>query len=290
MTAPAGKAKLAEAIARRLNPSATAIVQECVRAQCQECEEDFRVCFLSGLIDEKGHEVWINVQDQIKRLNKIEKTHAAAAEAIAREPQEIDWRPNPAPLLARFVKRFAGRRRDRDVVDKFKDRFKTAVAWLDYLSSMSSTDLSAQLYAVSRLAGGAAQRLTPKARSIPREEFFAHWGWRLVHEFAPELAPRLDLFDRPSEPQTVADYIATNWPRLSPKFRTAHNQLLEARGLPTLPAPEIDEFVPPTAAQRRKFPWKKYVTVTGLLAAYVVGANGMKFKAACVKVRNSYQD
>jgi hypothetical protein len=151
------------------------------------------------------------------------------------------------------------------------------------------TDLSAQLGALSRLAGGTAKQLTPNARSIPKEEFFAHWGWRLIHEFAPELAPECDLFELPQEQRTIADYITGNWPRLPPKFRTEHNRLLRARGLPEIPEPKIDEFIPPTPVQRRRFPWKKYVTVTGLLAEYVVGSNTMKFRDACLKVRRRYQ-
>jgi hypothetical protein len=289
MTAPAGKEKLAEEIAHRLDPTATAIAQEHIRAQCEECERDFYACFLTGTIDEKERPVWIDVKSQRAQLKAIEKTHAAAAEAIGREPQEIDWRPNPAPLLTRFIDRFVEQGGDREITDKFKDKFKAAAAWFDRLLSTSSTDWSAQFHVLSRLAGGKAQQLTPSARSIPMEDFFAHWGWRLVHEFSPELAPECDLFELSQEQRAVADYITANWPRLSPAFRVAHNRLLQARGLPAIPEPEVDHFVPPTPVRRRKFPWKKYLTVTGLLAEYVRGRSGMKFRDACLKVRRRYQ-
>jgi hypothetical protein len=290
MTAPAGKEKLAEAIAHRLDPTATAITKEHICEQCEECEEDFKVCFDAGVIDEKEQPVWIDVKDQRARLRAIEKTLAAGARAIWQEPQEIDWRPNPAALLARFIDRFVEQSGDREIADKFK----AAVAWFDLLS-INSTELSTLLHAWSRLAGGKAQQLTPNARSIPIEDFFAHWGWRLVHEFSPGLAPEV-LRDPQSEEarsspeqRTVAGYITANWPRLSPKFRTAHNRLLQARGLPEIPEPEIDEFIPPTPVQRRRFPWKKYLTVTGLLAEYVRGSSDMKFRDACLKVRRRYQ-
>ena len=286
MTAPAGKEKLAKEIARRLDPAATAIVQEHVRALCEECKEDFDLCFQAGTIDKKEQPVWINVQDQIARLKAIEKALAAAAWAIEQEPQEINWRPNPTRLLARFVNRFVKQGSDRDVANKFK----AAVARLDDLLSMNLTDLSARLYALSVLAGGTARQLKPSARSILMQDFFAHWGWRLVHELAPELAPdlNLNLFESSPE-QTVADYITANWPRLSPAFRTAHNRLREVKGLPTIPSPDVDLYVRPTPAQWRKFPFKKYMTVTGLLAGYVHGPNKMKFRDACLKVRKKYR-
>jgi hypothetical protein len=289
MTAPTGKAKLAEAIAHRLDPTATAITREHIHEQCEECEWEFQACFNAGVIDEKERLVWVDVKDQRARLEAIEKTYVAAAQAGSQEPQDIDWRPNPAPLLARFIDRFVKQADDREIADKFKDRFKVAVAWLDRLLSMNLTDLSAQLDVLSRLAGGTAQQLTPSARSIPMEDFVAHWGWRLVHEFAPELAPECDLFELPPEQRAVANYITANWPRLPPKCRTVHNRLLQARGLPEIPEPKIDEFVPPTPVQRRRFPWKKYLTVTGLLAEYIRGPNNMKFKDACLKVRRRYQ-
>jgi hypothetical protein len=266
-----------------LDPAATAIVQEHVRTLCEECKEDFDLCFQAGTIDKKEQPVWINVQDQIACLKAIKKTLAAAAYAIGQEQQEVDWRPNPTRLLARFVNRFVKQGGDRDVANKFK----RAVAWLDHLLSMNLTDLSARLYALSVLAGGTAQQLKPSVRSIPMQDFFAHWGWRLVHELAPELAP--DLFELTAKQQTVADYITANWSRLSPAFRTAHNRLREVRGLPTIPLPDVDLYVQPTPAQWRKFPFKKYVTVTGLLAGYVRGPNKMKFRDACLKVRKKYR-
>jgi len=290
MTAPAGKAELAGAIVHRLDRTATAIVKEHIRAQCEECEQDFHVCFLDGVIDEKERPVWIDVKNQRARLKAIEKTLAAAARAIMQEPQESDWRPNPTALLVRFINRFAEQGGDRATVEKFK----AATRWFDLLS-ISSTELLTLFYAWSRLAGGKAQQLTPDARSIPVQDFFAHWSWQLVHEFAPELAPDVahdsesEEAGSPPEQRTVADYIATSWSRLSPEFRTVHNRLLQARGLPAIPEPEVDHFVRPTPTQRRRFPWKKYLTVTGLLAEYVRGPNDMKFRDACLRVRRRYQ-
>lgn len=40
-------------------------------------------------------------------------------------------------------------------------------------------------------------------------------------------------------------YEEAKWARLSPAFRAAHNRLLQARGMPTIPPPKIDLYVPP---------------------------------------------
>jgi hypothetical protein len=49
-------------------------------------------------------------------------------------------------------------------------------------------------------------------------------------------------------------YESENWPRLSPKFREAHNRKRAAQGLAVLPPPVRDEYVPP--------PPRPLVTVT----------------------------
>jgi hypothetical protein len=280
MTTLASKEELAEWIARELDPNATAATKECIRKQCEECKEDFRVNFLTGTIDENERPVRINVKNQRAQLKVIETTFEAAARAITFEPQEIDWRPPPQlliPILVRFIKRFVEQTGDHATAEKFK----AAVGWFDLLS-INSTELAALLWAWSRLAGGKAQQLTPNARSIPKQKFLAHWGLLFMYGFAPELALIPDP-EQPLEGRTITEYIVTHWSRLSPAFRTAHNQLLQVRGLRAIPAPEIDEFVAPTPAQKREFPWGKYLTVTGLLAQYVVGPNAMKFEYACGK-------
>jgi hypothetical protein len=48
-------------------------------------------------------------------------------------------------------------------------------------------------------------------------------------------------------------YEEANWARLSPLFRNAHNKLRQARGLPTLPPPAIDLYVPPKAPLIKPF-------------------------------------
>ena len=50
----------------------------------------------------------------------------------------------------------------------------------------------------------------------------------------------------------VKDFLETNWARLSPTFRRAHNQLREARGLPPLAEPAVDLWVPPPPSEVRK--------------------------------------
>jgi hypothetical protein len=277
MTTLAGKEELADMIARELDPNATAITQARVREQCEECKQEFYAYFLAGTIDKKGRRVWANVKSQRAQLKAIKDTFEAAAQAVGQEPQERDWRPNPALLLARFIDRFVEQGGDRTAAEKFK----AAVAWFDLLS-IRSTDLSALLWAWSLLAGADAQQLKPSARSIPKQEFLAHWALLFMHDFAPELALTPGP-GRPLESRTITEYIVTHWSRLSPAFRTAHNQLLLARGLPAIPEPKIDEFVAPTPAQKREFPWGKYLSVTGLLAQYVVGPNAMKFETACGK-------
>jgi hypothetical protein len=41
-------------------------------------------------------------------------------------------------------------------------------------------------------------------------------------------------------------YEEINWPKLSPMFRRAHNQLRQQRGLSPIPEPKIDLYVPPS--------------------------------------------
>lgn len=48
----------------------------------------------------------------------------------------------------------------------------------------------------------------------------------------------------------TGNYEVDNWPWLSPKFREAHNRRLQARGLPTIPPPLVDLYVPPPAIIR----------------------------------------
>jgi hypothetical protein len=40
-------------------------------------------------------------------------------------------------------------------------------------------------------------------------------------------------------------YEEANWDKLSPKFRAAHNRLRQARGLPPIPPPKVDNYKPP---------------------------------------------
>jgi hypothetical protein len=40
-------------------------------------------------------------------------------------------------------------------------------------------------------------------------------------------------------------YEELNWPKLSPMFRKAHNQLRIQRGLSPIPEPKVDLYVPP---------------------------------------------
>jgi hypothetical protein len=51
--------------------------------------------------------------------------------------------------------------------------------------------------------------------------------------------------------QSGASYEEANWAKLSPAFRTAHNRLRQTRGLPTLPPPAVDLYVPPQARVRK---------------------------------------
>ena len=45
-------------------------------------------------------------------------------------------------------------------------------------------------------------------------------------------------------------YETANWAKLSPAFRAAHNRLRRVRGLPSIPEPKIDLYVPQRAAPR----------------------------------------
>jgi hypothetical protein len=48
----------------------------------------------------------------------------------------------------------------------------------------------------------------------------------------------------------MADFSEQYWARLSPAFRRAHNKLLIARGLPPIPDPKVDQYVPPRGMVR----------------------------------------
>jgi hypothetical protein len=48
-------------------------------------------------------------------------------------------------------------------------------------------------------------------------------------------------------------YEEARWPWLSPERRAAHNRLLQARGMPTIPPPRIDMYVPPRAPVIKPF-------------------------------------
>jgi len=47
-----------------------------------------------------------------------------------------------------------------------------------------------------------------------------------------------------------ASYEETHWAELSPVFRTAHNRLRRMRGLPAIPEPAVDRYVPRQAQIR----------------------------------------
>jgi hypothetical protein len=58
------------------------------------------------------------------------------------------------------------------------------------------------------------------------------------------------------EQSELTSYEETNWAKLSPLFRKAHNQLRIQRGLSPLPEPKVDLYVPPppTSAPESKVP------------------------------------
>jgi hypothetical protein len=79
---------------------------------------------------------------------------------------------------------------------------------------------------------------------------------------APAAEPRkLHLYDEPPmiarRDKEVAtrgkSYEEENWAKLSPKFREAHNKLRHVHGLPPIPPPKIDLYVPPKARKLRSF-------------------------------------
>ena len=48
-------------------------------------------------------------------------------------------------------------------------------------------------------------------------------------------------------------YEEATWAKLSPTFRAAHNRLRQLRGMPTIPPPEVDLYVPPAPTAVRPF-------------------------------------
>jgi hypothetical protein len=48
-------------------------------------------------------------------------------------------------------------------------------------------------------------------------------------------------------------YEEANWPKLSPAAREVHNRLRQVKGLPPIPSPVNDLYVPPKAPKIRPF-------------------------------------
>jgi hypothetical protein len=166
------------------------------------------------------------------------------------------------------------------------------------------SELSLLLNEVSKAAGQAADRLPPKrrARGIPKEDLAAHYSWLLLQEFYRRPASGDESKSR-SHRRTAAetkrlsvalravhdrfadhlDYVRANWPKLPPVFRAAHNRMLVKRGIQPIPEPVIDLYEPP---KKPRFPWSKYLTVTGLFYEYVTGERKEpeSFDTACRKV------
>lgn len=68
----------------------------------------------------------------------------------------------------------------------------------------------------------------------------------------PMLVERLQKQEHAEDGPRLS-YEEANWARLSPVFRATHNRLRQTRGLPTIPPPKIDLYVPPKAPLIRTF-------------------------------------
>jgi hypothetical protein len=67
------------------------------------------------------------------------------------------------------------------------------------------------------------------------------------------LAPRIEATTPHYPPfRDTRSYEEVNWPRLSPAFREAHNRHRQARGLPAIPPPAVDLYVPPKEPPRMR--------------------------------------
>ena len=69
----------------------------------------------------------------------------------------------------------------------------------------------------------------------------------------PMLVERLQRHDQGHEDFPRLSYEEAKWPYLSPRRREAHNRLRQARGLPTIPPPAVDMYVPPKAPLIKPF-------------------------------------
>lgn len=106
---------------------------------------------------------------------------------------------------------------------------------------------------------------------------------RLVGQ-TPMLVERIQKVEQGHEDATASGagrqtYEEANWHKLSPTFRDAHNKLRQARGLPTLPPPRIDMYVPPAAVVRPFDPTdKEFVAATReFLGATMMGGGNEGF-------------
>src|SRR4029077_9154851 len=84
-------------------------------------------------------------------------------------------------------------------------------------------------------------------------------------------------------------YEEANWARLSPTFRTVHNRLRQLRGMPTIPPPEIDLYVPPERSRSEfRAPSHSsrgpFVSVAKLLFEFFTGTANANLEWSCRKV------
>jgi hypothetical protein len=251
----AREAELIAAIIGKLDPSQ----RDCIRAQCANMRNEFRVNF-EGEISPRG--------EKSEKLAAIEQACQKAARGVA-TLQDEDWLPRGRLKLPNIT--------------------------------IGSTDICLLLQMVSEAAGEAAKRVAlPDARSTPKQDATAHYAYMLMTEFPPRARPQRRIAKRPhrAEQQPTASddrsYAEANWPRLSPAFRAAHNELRQARGLLPIPPPEIDLYTPPQRG-RSEFrepsysPKGPFVSVATLLFEYFTGIANGALSWSCRKVIEQYQ-
>jgi hypothetical protein len=213
------------------------------------CLEEFRDEFAAVFADAPP-------KQQRDRLLEIERTCLEAATAVGHAPREVDW------LRGKF--HLGGDQ------------------WIE-ISYASSTEPSVLLWGLAQAARKAAGDIVlPNARSIPTKDAAALYCWMLFAEFY-----RQPQTTQPAS-RKAAEYVQANWPKLSPAFRKAYNQLRTARHLPPIPDPDVDLHKPPTPAKAPQFPWARYLAATEFLFEYLTGAAVVSFETACRKMLTKY--
>jgi hypothetical protein len=288
---PASKEELIQSVADELGWS-----KAMTRLHLERIRDDFNGRFGDRIDPRTGlsrfHEDDLSPTETLTRQRDqfldVERACQAAAAAVSRAPQEVDWLPAKLHL--------------RDSRSGVERQFEVQLTPLDY-SGVSWAYAEAAKQAADKLEQAGLRR----EGYHPEEKAIAVHAWTLMHgPFIPEPGRKLQ------QRRTNAEYVAANWARLSRKFRGAYSRLqklrrkrwrqllrlgrrrekyMQARPLnPVLPRPVVDQYVPPIPKPTR-FPRERHRNVTAWLFEYLTDVHKEPddFTNICDEVRKEFE-